>query len=291
MLRATSGSTNKTRFAGSWYPRSPDALTRILEDAVAGVGTVTRDLRGAILPHAGLAFSATGMAEGFARVPTGDVEQIVLFAPSHYVRLASDTLYSAAFSSHETPIGSIPGLAPPTDMADAADAVEQEHAVELLLPFIRHTLPEVPLLAVLVPEIRSLEQTNTLVDTLLGSMGKDAHRTLFLASSDFTHYGTRFRYTPYGTSPLSDVAARVEADDRAFATAAAQRDAGRAFARIADKPISVCGRYPILLLTVLMERLGATGELSRYYTSNDVHTPSEDFVCYASVIYHARESK
>ena len=285
MKHATSGITNRTRFAGSWYSGSAAELEQQLTAALRRSGGHGEGIQGAILPHAGLAYSADGMAAGFSRINAGAVDQAVLLAPSHYVRLDPDTLYSAPFASHQTPLGEIPGLVPPEGMAENAEAIEREHAVELLLPFLRYTLPDVPLLVVLVPEISSLETISTLRDTLIGSLGPRERGTLFLASSDFTHYGPRFRYTPFGTTPLSEVEARVAEDDRAFARAAADTDLVALRQRMADGPISICGRYPVLLLSAVMKALGRRGDVVRYYTSNTVHEPSEDFVCYASVVY------
>lgn len=286
MKHATNGSTNRMRFAGSWYPRSAGALGELLGAAFDRAAVRRQNVHGAILPHAGLAYSADGMAAGFARVTPEAIDRVVLFAPSHYVHLISNTLYSAPFETHETPIGPIPGVAPPDGMDEAPDALEQEHAVELLLPFVRYTLPDVPLLAVLVPEITTPQSAELLADTLFEWLDAgEPQRTLFLASSDFTHYGPRFRYTPFGVAPLSEVEARVAADDRAFATAAAEHNTGALYDRMTDGPISICGRYPIVLLATVMKRLGFPGTVAGYYTSNSIHARSQEFVCYASVVY------
>ena len=280
------GTINRMKFAGSWYTRDAAVLRTQLQKAMSASGASPSHLSGAVVPHAGLEFSAAGQADAFARVDRAEIDQVVLLAPSHSVRLTPDELTSAPFAEHETPLGPVPGETElPPGVRENADAVEQEHAVELVLPFVRYTLPERPLTAVLVPEISSQESIRKLRDTLLAWPGAAADRTLFLASSDFTHYGDRFGYTPYASGSLAEVERAVAEDDQALARSVAAGDERGVFERITDRPISVCGRYPMLLLAALMNHLNAHGEHTRYYTSNEIHPRSPSFVCYATVVF------
>ena len=105
-----------------------------------------------------------------------------------------------------------------------------------------------------------------------------------MISSDFSHYGERFGYTPFGTHPVREVEERVARDDQALAAMVADLDADAVWARL-SRPISVCGRYPILVGTRLFSRLHYRGENTLYYNSNGLRASESDFVCYATVLF------
>ncbi|MFP4376241.1 MAG: AmmeMemoRadiSam system protein B, partial [Spirochaetales bacterium] len=171
------------------------------------------------------------------------------------------------------------------------EAIEQEHAIELLLPYVRHTLPpEAELAAFLVPQMSSITAADSIAAALESWMqaeGRSPDRTLVLVSSDFSHYGERFGYTPYGTHPVSDVEDRVARDDQALAASVADLDADALWQRL-SRPISVCGRYPMLVATRLFSRLHYRGKSTLYYNSNAFRASESDFVCYATVLFSGR---
>ena len=71
---------------------------------------------------------------------------------------------------------------------------DQEHSIEMQLPLLQHSLaPGWRLLPVLVGQIEdsAVREAARLIRPLV-----DAD-TLVVASSDFTHYGRRFRYMPF----------------------------------------------------------------------------------------------
>jgi hypothetical protein len=290
----TQAEINTARFAGSWYSSDPARLQQGIEESLEAVETEFKPLRGAVVPHAGLAFSGRGLAEAFGQVEPDEVDTVIVLAPSHYARLHRDTLYAGAFDAHETPLGRIEGA---TDMPEgceiAREAVEQEHAVELLLPYVRHSLlAEARLAAFLVPEMTSITAADRVAASLEAWMRageRTPERTLVLVSSDFSHYGERFGYTPFGTHPVSEVEMRVARDDQALAASVADLDADAVWERL-SRPISVCGRYPMLVATRLFARLRYRGKNTLYYNSNSFRASESDFVCYATVLFSERSS-
>lgn len=303
---------NRAKFAGRWYPAQPKRLAADLQRYLAEATPHTPSPRGAILPHAGLSFSGPGMAEAFRNVDTAGVWQIVILSPSHYVRLAPNMIHYGDFESHETPLGHIAGApgfwnggevsepnietggpaGPPTPLAEANRAVEMEHGLELFFPFVRHLFGEdVRVAAALIPEISALPALKPMADTLLERIeaGSGIERTLLVISSDFTHYGPGFGYAPFGIGPLQEVEARVAEDDREVAELAAECDPQGLLRRYADRDITVCGRYPILLGAELFRRLSYRGRLTNYYNSNSFGGSRREFVCYASVLYGPEE--
>ncbi len=319
---------NRAAFSGSWYSSDSKTLRErfdILLKSVPEDATVELPLRAAILPHAGLDFSGPGMAPAF-RLVTGDrsISRVVILAPSHYVGLPPDSLAVEEFSLHQTPLGDLPGdpRFASACIAGAADgttpfpgirvecrneAIGQEHAIEMFLPFLRYALPpagrttagrtkEIPVHAVLVGEPTGLTQARRMgggllrvLETLDGLAAADS--TLFIASSDFTHYGARFRHEPFGLSHGEGSGTRVDAlvreRDGIFAELAAQVDLAGFFSAIGRYNPTICGRNAIMVLLAIQEIRRRRGRFVRYSNSNENRAmrPSDSFVGYATVLY------
>ncbi len=222
----------------------------------------------------------------------------MILAPSHHVPLRRDTTLGAAFSGHETTGGTVPGL--PVNLGDRTDpsVVAEEHAVELLLPALKHFGITVPVAALLAAPLSGPPAARAIADRVLDRLtaatslrndaGVDPDRVLWLVSSDFTHYGPRFGFCPFGNRRYGEIRDAVAEEDLRVAEAAASGSLERFWASIQGES-TVCGRYAIALALALLERVGAApaaGRVLSYYTSADgTPTPEEerDFVCYATV--------
>lgn len=290
--------TNRMRFAGRWYPAAAAAVDdRFAAGAdapraphlPAGMPAV------AVLPHAGLAYSVRGhRAFWEALAPTAPPDRVVILAPSHYHRIPVDTVVGADVVAHETPYGAIPDAGVRGDETDRA-VVEAEHAVELLLPGIaRYLGGAVPVSALVVGSFSSVAATRAAaarVTASLSAHGRDHRRTLWLVSSDGTHYGPRFRWEPYGRRRWSELAARVRRDDLDLITAGLSGDLDRYWTRVTAES-TVCGRWALALAAAIadVEPSGPpeTGEgaltpaVIDYYASPEVvGDDGIEFVAYA----------
>lgn len=284
---------NRARFSGSWYSAAPDLLRRQLDAASAQTEQMPHLVHAGILPHAGLSFSARGMAPFFSSADR-NARRVVILAPSHYEYLPPNQLYGERFARHETPLGDLPGGGDLWEFRDSAsvslfpEAIEREHAIEMYLPYISHTLGESARVnAVLVPELTSVHEVRRLADHLLNAVTRvnDVRDTLFIASSDFTHYGRRFAYTPYKAESIDQLEQLVERLDRSVMEAAAAPDLEEYWTVINRQPVTICGRYPISILVAIAEHLSWTGSVCDYYNSNSIVGPDTDFVCYGTVLY------
>jgi AmmeMemoRadiSam system protein B len=72
---------------------------------------------------------------------------------------------------------------------------QQEHAIEVELPLIQAAWPNVEILPIEVPLI---DQAVRIGKETAQSVLSTWRRTVFLASSDFTHYGANYRFAPAG---------------------------------------------------------------------------------------------
>jgi hypothetical protein len=98
----------KALFAGSWYPADQQTLKLLISESIETVLKNTTyqhcPCRFAVLPHAGLFYSKTGIAPFFA-ADLSKIQRLVVLAPSHYANLSPDCLVSAPLDGLETPLG------------------------------------------------------------------------------------------------------------------------------------------------------------------------------------------
>lgn len=187
-----------------------------------------------------------------------------------------------------------------------------EHSLEMHLPYIYHIFRESkqhgkppPLVPILVGNTKpSVEKV---FGTLLGPYLADPSN-IFIVSSDFCHWGSRFNYTYYLPSSTADpargVALRIrdEPEDPPLNQSIARIDklamegveSGKhdAFlATLKDTGNTVCGRHPIGVVMAAIEHLEAEGKVSaekgkfrfvRYERSSEVEDGSDSSVSYAS---------
>jgi AmmeMemoRadiSam system protein B len=195
-------STRPAAVAGTWYPGSPGALARDVDEYLAAVGSGAPIPRGrldaVIAPHAGLMFSGPVGAYAYkAAADHGPFDAIILVGPSHFVAFDGVALYpSGAF---ESPLGPAPideqlgrqlmaasSLIQPLPAAHA-----REHSLEMQLPFIRRLLPD----AAIVPLLMGY-QTRETIQGLAEALAKVAaehaayadKKILLVASTDLSHY-------------------------------------------------------------------------------------------------------
>lgn len=273
----------KAKFAGSWYPSEPKALAALIEQSLQHAKT-SGSCRFAVLPHAGLLYSARGIAHFFA-ADHSKVERIVVLAPSHYTYLGADTLASTPLTLIETPFGSLGS----TDFAWAKQEyftpIQSEHALEMVLPFVA-VLPNRPKVSLaLVSHFSSKMAVEKAADLLIAEVGFDSLRngeTELIASSDFTHYGPRFGYTPYHRE--ADV--HVKEDDLALSQLLCEGRVEEAISFSETKRSTVCGIAAALLVSAIAARFDSLGWVADYYNSLQVTGFSDsDFVAYATILW------
>lgn len=268
---------NGMQFAHTWYTGNPEELKAQLDTAVSveyrvpGTISAEEDVQTggsvphlAVLPHAGLRYSAAGQALFWRRwwrrcdacegVPWSAV---VILSPSHYRGVPEGWTVGASFSAHETPFGDLPGLPICCGDEDDPHLVEGEHGVELLLPGIARCSSCVPVVPVVTGPFLSHDSlmgaAQRLVERLRRCLGGgELTRILWLVSSDFTHYGPRFRYTPYGIAHPDSLRTRVRTDDLETARCIAQGNS-RSFLQGLDPQSTVCGRFAAALGLACLE--------------------------------------
>lgn len=179
--------------AGTWYPDDPDELRAEVEACLGSADciAVPGRLVGLVSPHAGLRYSGPVAARGYALLRGRQHLTAVLVGPSH--RLAFEGVSVIPSGAFETPLGEVP-----IDEDLARDLIQRgtvvrdhprphrdEHSLEMQLPFLRHLVPDLRIVPLLMGTQGRVE-VDALSDVLAEVLG--GRDVLLVASSDLSHY-------------------------------------------------------------------------------------------------------
>eukprot|EP00514_Thraustochytrium_sp_LLF1b_P010281 CAMPEP_0184549704 /NCGR_PEP_ID=MMETSP0199_2-20130426/11934_1 /TAXON_ID=1112570 /ORGANISM="Thraustochytrium sp., Strain LLF1b" /LENGTH=300 /DNA_ID=CAMNT_0026944447 /DNA_START=17 /DNA_END=919 /DNA_ORIENTATION=+ len=293
--------------AGSWYHKDEEALARELSswlkasDAtsetscpaqVDGPGRVL----GIIAPHAGYSFSGSTAAYAYRHLKPGNVKRVFILGPSHHLYVKNAMLTSA--STFETPLGNLNvDLETIAELNQKArkglfDAMplrndEEEHSIEMHLPYIAHVTKSSPVKV--VPVV--IGDASPTIEQELGELFAPYladPENFFVISSDFCHWGARFHYQ-YADAAFGSLWQSIEALDRRGMglIEAGNPDDFRAYLRQTKN--TICGRHPI---AVMLHALKATGnadarvEFVQYAQSSKVSSMTDSSVSYASAVVY-----
>jgi AmmeMemoRadiSam system protein B len=202
--------------AGLFYPADAEALregmSRLL--AAAQPPAIPSPLVSLILPHAGYQYSGFSAAHGYRLLTSGAWTSVIIVAPSHREYFDGVSVYGG--TAYRTPLGD---LAIDEDLREAvagghdlitvsAKGHGEEHAVEVHLPFIQHTLGKPRILPIVMGDQRR-EYCYALADRLAEAVG--AHPALMIASTDLSHYHPADIAGDLDTIVIDDIA-RLDAD-------------------------------------------------------------------------------
>lgn len=258
----------KASYKGSWYPEDVKELDRLCKTDGSG------EIRAAILPHAGLIYSAPLISAFFQNLRE-EIQRVIIISPSHYYPLMDGIFYSSSFSRSETPYGLITNFPFPLSSVPFDDAVSREHGIEMFLPFVAKKKLSVSY--ALLSRVKSHDDVVKRGEAIAALMDE---KTAFIASSDFTHYGRRFGYTPYGNYALE----RVKDSDYKIASSLAAGDTEGVFS--IHENTTICGIAGAMILSYAAKLKGLKGEVGDHYTSYDVYPDrADDFVSYFDVFW------
>ena len=276
----------ESTIAGSWYPGSADGIRAMSERweraSAADAPRVAPNVL--VLPHAGWAYSGETAWRAVRLVKGAKFRRVVLLAPSHRAWI-ENRLVAPEASAVSTPLGEIridndfiDRMALVAPVAKNSKVHLAEHATQIEYPLLQLALgggfSVVPLIA------GSLGGDQMAMCARALSRMMDAE-TLLVVSSDFTHYGDDFSYTPFGKGGGEDVRRKVAAsDDEAFQLVA-KGDADSFAAFIKRTGATICGHVPIELALRAFPK-GASVVRQKYATSGDGDGDYSRFVCYVA---------
>jgi AmmeMemoRadiSam system protein B len=228
---------------------------------------------GAIVPHAGWTFSGTLAALALSAVKERHekVDTFVIFGATHGY---SGKPAAYAGGSWVTPLGEAvidEELAEAVVNTGAAvnDAVAhgREHSIEVQIPFVQYLFEGAQILPILAPPRPQAVALGVKVGELIKR--QENKRVVCLGSTDLTHYGPRYGFTPVGVGAEAlEWASKV--NDRKFIDLAVGLEPEGLLASAAENG-NACGPGAAAAVVALAKELGkAEGVLLAHTNSNEV---------------------
>jgi len=259
--------TRTPAVAGLFYPADAEEVgaqvRRFISESSADQTPPPKAL---IAPHAGYIYSGPIAGSAYAQLEqvADRISRVVILAPAH--RMAFRGLALSSADSFSTPLGdievdrtAIQGIADLPQVHLLDQAFDNEHSIEVHLPFLQETLTSFRILPMLVSDARP-EEVDEVLEHLWGG-----EETLILVSSDLSHY--------------LDYDSARKMDAEASQAIEALRPEGLSYNH-------ACGRTPVsgLLLAARRHRLTATTLDQR--NSGDTAGPRNQVVGYGAYAFY-----
>lgn len=289
-------SARRATHAGSWYSDSSKELGKQLDNWLNAADLIHGPARAIIAPHAGYQYCGACSAFAYRQVSPVVVQRVFILGPSHHVRLAGCALSTA--TKYRTPLYDLRIDANVYADLDATgqfermnmDVDEDEHSIEMHLPYIAKVMEE-------------YKDSFTIVPVLVGSLSPDREaaygrifaryladpQNLFIISSDFCHWGHRFRYTYYDRN-WGEIYQSITKLDRTAMDIIETLNPSAFTDYLKKYGNTICGRHPIGVLlqaASYLQRAGTNGhkmslKFLKYAQSSQCISMNDSSVSYAA---------
>ncbi|KAJ3169122.1 hypothetical protein HDU88_000914 [Geranomyces variabilis] len=286
-------------YAGSWYSGAEKQLAGELRGWVTAAHSEPNPTcRAIISPHAGYAYSGPTAAWAYKCIDVKKIKRVFILGPSHHYYLDGCALSQC--SRYATPLGDftldekvIAELAKTGSFETMeVDQDEEEHSIEMQLPILYHMFTaaecDIPnVVPILVGSISTT--TETKFGEILAPYLADPSN-LFIISSDFCHYGSRFAFTSLPNLEVdggkeAPIHKRIEALDKQGMAEIESLDHKRFGNYCKKTKNTICGRHPIGVLLAAVEKLKGTEAKLKfvdYSQSGQAQSPRDSSVSYAA---------
>ncbi|XP_069788441.1 protein MEMO1 isoform X3 [Narcine bancroftii] len=240
-------------------------LNAQLESWLAQAQPTGRPARAIIAPHAGYTYCGSCAAHAYKQVDPSITRRVFILGPSHHAPLSRCALSTADI--YRTPLydlridQKIYGELWKTGMFErmTIQIDEDEHSIEMHLPYTAKTM-------------ESQKDELTIVPVLVGALSDSKEQmygelfskyladplNLFVISSDFCHWGQRFRYTHYDESQ-GEIYRSIQHLDKMGMDIIEQLDAVSFNNYLKKYHNTICGRHPIGVLLNAVTELRKSG--------------------------------
>jgi AmmeMemoRadiSam system protein B len=286
--------TRSPAVAGQFYPDSSESCRAQVASLLAAAPELPADFvaLAGIAPHAGWVCSGAVAAQVVrALAARGGVETFVIFGAVHRPMRSAAAVYDRG--AWETPLGEalidepLAAAVVRSGPLVAANprAHDEEHSIEVEVPFIQHLAPSARLLPIMVSPSSAAAEVGQVVARAAAELGR---RVAFLGSTDLTHYGPRYRFAPQGLGP-DGIRWAKEVNDRRMLDLVTGLAAGQIVHEAAEHH-NACGPGAIAATIAAAQAAGATtGRVLNHTNSNEVlcsrYGQMEDAVGYAGVVF------
>jgi AmmeMemoRadiSam system protein B/AmmeMemoRadiSam system protein A len=272
-----------------WYTADANALREQIDGFFRAAQAEPIDnVIALILPHAGYRFSGETAANAI-KTTAKQYKRIIVMGPSHNPYVGMEEVFSVPRVTHyETPLGQIPldtefiakllehSMFQNIPRAHKYERGIQEHSVQIELPLLQTRQRDFKLVPIVAGRcsFETIAKAGDILRALVDS------ETLFVASSDFVHYGARFGYVPF----TENVPEEIRKLDMGAYEYIARLDSKGFLEYTQRTGATICGRVPIaVLLSTLSKPVEA--KLVKYTTSGELTGDYNNSVSYLAVAF------
>lgn len=262
--------------AGRWYEGDPKKLAAEIDRYLSGAKLPRLDGKvvGVIAPHAGHVFSGQTAGYAFAAVKGKSFHVVAVLSPLHNFHFAP--LLTTAHSAYQTPLGEVPVDKELVSLLEekletreiplSRIAYDQEHSLEIELPFLQRALEGKFKLLPLMVRSNDPGFLQTLGEALAETLSDK--NVLLVASTDLSHFHPEAR-----ADELDDVMLhRIESFSPEDVLQAEQSGAG-----------SACGVGAVAAVLWAAQKMGATQvKVLHHSTSGKVSGDHDSVVGYGA---------
>ncbi len=289
-------SSREPAVAGTFYPsdapKCREQAEHYLSMVVGGEAMGTGGLVGGLVPHAGWVCSGAVAAEVMRQFSSRDIDTFVVFGAVHH-RGCGDRAAAWVAGSWQTPLGE---MAVDEELAreivqrsplviENPQAHSLEHSIEVELPFLQILVPEAKLCPVMVPPTRAAHEVGRVVAEAAATLDR---KVAFLGSTDLTHYGPRYHFTPMGVG-IEGTEWAKDVNDRRFIDLVLSLQAEQVVEEAAEHR-NACGSGAVAATIAACQAHGAkNAKLLRHTNSHEVlrhlEGAPQDSVGYAGILF------
>jgi AmmeMemoRadiSam system protein B len=297
-------------FAGAWYDKEPSKLKASLDKLFANASarpsidqtaqtarplvfgvrskSVSGKIIAAIVPHASYQYSGSTAAAFYGKVRGQKVTRVFIIGPAHREHFHGCALPVNKYMC--SPLGKLP-----LDIATVRrlqayhlfsapyDRMKKEHSIEMQLPLIQHVFGVVSIVPIEVGQLQDVAEVRTVAKLLRRFIRPT---DLIVVSSDFTHYGPRYKFQPFGKDPIKDIRTL---DTSAFESIY-KRQPGNFIEFQKETHDTICGLYPCAILLAMLPA-HCEASLLDYENSSGVNkAPDGNMVSYMTIVFTEKKA-
>jgi AmmeMemoRadiSam system protein B len=290
-------SVREPAVAGQFYDSNPESLRRQIEQMFASGGTAApvqgKYVQAAIVPHAGYVYSGKTAAKTLKAAGKHKYKRALVISPSHNFPFKG--LATSSYDAYDTPLGR---MNVDTEMMNEIRGGKcrwikemnevhiPEHSLEVELPFLQVLFGDLPIAPIICGHV-DLEIAGDISEVLYPFMNSE---TLWVVSSDFTHFGRQFGYKPFS----EDIPERLRELDTGAVEKIISLDCRGFSDYIEETGATICGANPIKVLLKTIEKASKhvnsnfIPELLAYTTSGELTGDYSHTVSYAGIVIYGK---
>lgn len=278
-----SGTVRKPSLPAGWYPHDKEKIALAVAEWTKDLAV--RDAVASVSPHAGWLFSGKLAAKAAASLAGADTVAIIgghLFQNSP-ILYAKESLFETVAGDMAADGELLKALM--DELRDSGFPAPQpdaytDNSVEVLLPLVAALQPRARVIWLRSPPTYEAKELGAALGRASTSLGK---KVVCIGSTDLTHYGPAYGFTPAGRGDKAERWVR-DSNDKTFIDALVDMNCETALSHAIKKGAACSPGAAVAALGFAIEKGATQAILLDYATSLDVR-PDDSFVGYAAIAF------